>query len=88
MENQPTNPPFVRITERPGEPFDILQVNVPLPRALISSPAAEHFGAAGRELALAIQALVEQFRKRAQRQGTAVPTSSQPPEVPMAGATR
>jgi hypothetical protein len=88
MEQHPTMPPLIRFEERPGEPFDVLQVNVPLPRTLISSPAAEHFGAAGREFALAVQALVEQFVKRAHDAGIGASPSGPPIEIPAVGSAR
>jgi hypothetical protein len=88
MEQKRANPPFIRFDERPGEPFDILQVNVPVPRAIMASPAAEHLGAAGRELALAFQAVVEQLRKAPRAHEITAPPPPQHVEIPMAGPTQ
>lgn len=70
MEQHNPTPPLVHLAQRPGEAYDILQVNVPIPRAVVKSPAAEHLSAAGRELGMAIQALIEQFMKSGPTQQT------------------
>ncbi len=63
MENQPTKPPLIHVERLPEGRFDVLAINLPVPRLGLSSAAAEHFKAAGRETMLAFQALFRELRR-------------------------
>ena len=56
MDRERSTKPLFRVDTQPGNAFDTLQINLPVPRVLLSSAVTEHLRAAGREMWLAFEA--------------------------------
>ncbi|HEY8883812.1 MAG TPA: hypothetical protein VIO35_00760 [Chloroflexota bacterium] len=58
MDRDRTTKPLIRVDTQPGDAFDTLQINVPVPRVQLSSTVTQHLRAAGREMWLAFEAML------------------------------
>jgi hypothetical protein len=68
-----TKTPVIRIEHQENLPYDIVHINLPIPRVNLSSGTGAHLRVAGQELMLALKELFESA-------GAARP--SEPPHIP------